>query len=73
LLKGKAPYIILVIGIALLTYAELTKPKPLDWSTTFSKDDKIPYGANVLFNLLQDIFPKDAVIVKTESVYDDFD
>jgi len=72
LLKGKVPYIILVVGIALLTYAELTKPKPLDWSPTFSKDDKIPYGAYVLFNLLKDIFPEDALFTKTESVYDDF-
>lgn len=73
MLKGKAPYIILVVGIVLLTYAELTKPKPLDWSPTFSKEDKIPYGAYVLFNLLKDIFPEGAVLVKTKSVYDDFD
>jgi len=72
LLKGKAPYIILIVGIALLTYAELTKPKPLDWSPTFSKEDKIPYGTYVLFNLLEDIFPKDAFFVKTESVYEDY-
>jgi len=73
LLKGKGPYIILVLGIAIFTYAEMSKPKKLDWSPTFSKEDKIPYGAYVLFHLLEDIFPKDALFVKTESIYDDVD
>ena len=53
----------------LLVIAEYSKPKPIDWSQTFSKDDKIPYGNKVMFDLLDDIFPGQEVEVIYQPVY----
>ncbi len=68
--KGKEPYIILILGILFITYTELTKPKELVWIPTYSMEDKMPYGAYALFALIEDIFPKDSIIVTNESLFD---
>lgn len=64
-IKENLPYILfalLFIGIVII---EMNKPKPIDWTPTFSKDDKIPYGSYVLENRLDDLFPGSEV----ESIY----
>lgn len=42
-------YLLIIVLIALL------KPKPIDWSDSFSKDDKIPYGSEIVFNEIGDL------------------
>jgi hypothetical protein len=62
------------IGIAsvlLIIYviAEYNKPVPVDWSPTYVKTDKIPYGTYILYNRLPDIFPSTEISTHREAVY----
>ncbi|MFN4146251.1 MAG: DUF4350 domain-containing protein [Runella sp.] len=40
---------------------EYYRPKPLDWSPTYSNKDKIPFGSKALFELLPEVFPTQPV------------
>ncbi|MEN7548616.1 DUF4350 domain-containing protein [Rapidithrix thailandica] len=60
---------ILGFSFLLLFGVEYTAPKPLDWSRTFSKNDKIPYGNYLLYNLLQSIFPDMPIHTLNTSLY----
>jgi hypothetical protein len=42
-----------IIGFVLV---EIYKPKPIDWTPTYSNKDKIPYGTEVLYKFLPEIF-----------------
>jgi hypothetical protein len=45
------------------------QPTPVDWTQTYSKEDKIPYGTYVVYNSLTDIFPGTTVKSFREPVY----
>lgn len=47
-----------IIGFILF---EIYKPKPTDWIPTFSNKDKIPYGCELLYKVLPDIFPNQKI------------
>jgi len=50
-------YFILMLLFALLVWVEYSTPKPVDWRRTYSKTDKIPFGCNAFFRLLdEDIY-----------------
>ncbi len=70
MLKGKIPYITFALGVLLITFMELSKPKKFNWSQTFSNTDKNPYGAFATFELLKDIFPKDSLRTNKTSFFD---
>ena len=40
---------------------EIYKPKPTDWTPTFSNKDKIPYGCELLYGVLPDVFPNQKI------------
>ncbi len=62
---------IIVFSLLLIIYvvAELNRPQPLNWKITLSKDDKNPYGAYILFNRLQDVFPTSSIVSLREPAY----
>jgi hypothetical protein len=67
--------IYIAIGSALvLIYliAQLNRPNPVNWATTLSYNDKIPYGTYVFYNRLKDIFPGAKVRYISKSPYDVF-
>lgn len=45
----------LVLFTALVVF-EYTKPKEIDWSLSLKKEDKIPFGSYIFFDLMEDIF-----------------
>lgn len=50
-------YFFLLLLFALLVWVEYSTPKPVDWRRTYSKTDKIPFGCNAFFRLLdEDIY-----------------
>lgn len=56
-MKIKRTYIILaLIFLSLVLLAYLT-PKEINWTPTYTRLDKIPYGDYVLYERLKDIFP----------------
>lgn len=50
-------YIILSLALALLIFVKLSAPEEIDWSSSYSQKDKIPFGDYILYDLLPDIFP----------------
>ncbi|WP_276089471.1 DUF4350 domain-containing protein [Pedobacter sp. JY14-1] len=68
-MKGFRFYIIaccaLLTGYLVL---EFTRPKPVDWTESYLKEDKIPYGLYILFNRIGDIFPGREVIISGKPV-----
>ncbi|MEY4541418.1 MAG: hypothetical protein RLZZ306_3175 [Bacteroidota bacterium] len=47
-----------IIGFVLF---EIYKPKPTDWTPTFSNKDNIPYGCELLYKVLPDVFPNQKI------------
>ncbi|KOS07930.1 hypothetical protein AM493_19110 [Flavobacterium akiainvivens] len=56
-----------------LTVVEALKPKPIDWTPTFSTRDKIPFGLYVLDAEANDLFKGDSVERFWMSPYEYFD
>lgn len=64
-------YIVLFAGaIVLLIVSELLTPKPIDWTRSYAKADKRPYGNYILFNSLDDIFGEHEVYVNQVTTYE---
>ncbi len=53
-IKFIIPVIVVFIGLVLI---KLVTPEPTDWAPTYSKNDKIPYGSFLLYDVLPEIFP----------------
>lgn len=69
-MKSDKKYIaIIVLLFAAFVLVEYYAPRPVDWHTSFSKTDKIPYGDYVVYDFLSDIFPGKNIKVTTQSVY----
>jgi len=62
-----------LIGISLLLafylLAQFYKPKPTDWTTSYLKEDKIPFGTYILHQHLNDIFPAAKIEVVSTEIY----
>ena len=73
-MKKNWKYIIIFI-ILLITFfvAEFIRPKETDWSISFEKNDKIPFGTYVLYNLMNDIYGKELFFVNNRSLYEFFE
>jgi hypothetical protein len=54
-------YLFLLLLFALLVWVEYSIPKPVDWKRTYSKTDKIPYGCNAFFRLLDEDIYEDKI------------
>jgi hypothetical protein len=48
---------------------DTTGTKPVEWKATFSKEDKSPYGLQVLYQEMGQLFPNSAVEVSTVTPY----
>jgi len=58
-----------LLTIFLFIVVRITEPKRIDWSLSFSKDDKIPYGSFILYNVLPELFPGENIQVSQYPVY----
>ncbi len=66
-------YVIISLILIIIVIFEVMKPKPIDWSFTLEREDKIPYGTYVLFNTLDDIFPEKEITETKETVFEKYD
>ncbi|HET8866642.1 MAG TPA: DUF4350 domain-containing protein [Gracilimonas sp.] len=57
--KERTYYIILGVLVFVFILFQILKPKPLDWTESFSGEDKIPYGGYILHELLPYTFSED--------------
>jgi hypothetical protein len=46
-----------------------TGTKPVEWKVSFSKEDKSPYGLQVLYHEMGQLFPQSQVEVSTVTPY----
>jgi hypothetical protein len=51
----------LTITVVLYGLFEYYRPKPLDWTPTYSNKDKIPFGTKALFEMMPDVFNNERV------------
>jgi len=58
--------------LAVYILAMYNKPKPVDWTESFSRKDKIPFGTFVLYERLGDIFPGSKIIARRDGAYSIF-
>jgi hypothetical protein len=49
---------LLIVGYGLFEYY---RPRPIDWISTYSNKDKIPFGTQALYELLPDVLPKQKI------------
>ncbi len=65
---------IAIAAILLTVYliALYNQPVPINWSETYSKNDKIPYGTYVLRQQLTDIFPGAKILDRRRPVFNNF-
>jgi len=68
-MRKEIPIVVSVVLLILLVYLDLNKPKPVDWTATYNRSDKNPYGAKVLYDLLGDMFPTKAIQTITKDIY----
>ena len=59
-------FIAVLLGIIV---TEIVRPKPVNWSPSYTKSDKIPFGCYVLFEELPQLFPDQKLITVNESLY----
>src|SRR5687767_3999144 len=67
---GKRYYIILGILVLLFILVNANTPNPVNWKPTYKKKDKNPYGAEVTYAFLEDIYGKGNVSNNNSSPYD---
>lgn len=63
----------MVLLFGVLLYTELNKPKPIDWRKTYSKNDKIPYGAYVVYKQIEALNGDKPIKVQDDSPYEYLD
>jgi len=69
-MKGLKLYLI-ISGFLVLLYvvAEYYRPKPTDWSATYLREDKIPFGLYILNQEIGSLFPNVTVRTTQRPVY----
>ena len=55
--------------IVIYLVAQFNRPKAIDWSASFSSTDKNPFGTYIIYNRLNDIFPKAKIETFREPLY----
>jgi hypothetical protein len=67
---GKRYYIILGVLALLFIVVNSSSPSSVSWKPTYKKKDKNPYGAEVTYALLKDIYGEENVGANNASPYD---
>jgi len=72
--KKDLKYIALLVStIIAFILVEVLTPEPIDWTITYSKKDKIPYGTFVLHDLFSDYFEDREVLHSYQTLYEQQD
>jgi hypothetical protein len=59
----------LIITIVLLTVIKILEPEELNWTNSFARKDKIPYGGYIISDISSDLFPGQEIVVKELPIY----
>lgn len=50
-----------LVVFVLLFLVKMFTPEPTNWDSSYSKNDKIPYGSYILYDVLNDLFSGEKV------------
>jgi hypothetical protein len=64
--------VVFILFFLVMILFTLSGKNKVDWSYSFSKNDKIPYGAYILYDLLPDIFPGAGIRMIQKPLYSVF-
>ena len=53
----------------ILTIIKIVEPEEVDWTKSFAKKDKIPYGGYIIYDIVPDLFPDYEVVLKELPIY----
>ncbi|WP_397300361.1 MULTISPECIES: DUF4350 domain-containing protein [Nonlabens] len=59
--RAKTILYVLLGVVVMLFFFESSRPRPLNWQKSFTSGDKIPFGAFVLYDQLDEIFNRDDI------------
>lgn len=68
--KERTYYFILGGLIFIYILTQILRPKPLDWTESFSSEDKIPYGGYLIHELLPVLFPDDNITTNRAPIFE---
>lgn len=68
--KERTYYFLLGFLITLFVVFEVFKPKPLDWTESFSAEDKIPYGGFLIHEMLPLAFTEVSITTNNAPVFE---
>ena len=67
--KNSKTYLYLIFSVvSLLLLLEVITPQPLSWEESYTSSDKIPYGAYVLYDQLDELFDEEVESVNVDPV-----
>ncbi len=59
----------LIITLIIITIIKIIEPEEIDWTKSFAKKDKIPYGGYIIYDLSDELFPTRDVVLKELPIY----
>ncbi len=67
-------YIMLLAALFFcVVFIETMAPRRIDWTPSFARQDKIPYGSYVLYDILPELFPGDTIVTADLPAYNVLD
>lgn len=59
----------LLITLIILTIIKIVEPQEIDWTKSFAKKDKIPYGGFIISDIAAELFPESEFEIKEFPIY----
>jgi hypothetical protein len=68
--KKNLKYLVpLIITLTILTVIKIAEPEEIDWTKSFSRKDKTPYGGYIIYDIASDLFPESKLSAKELPIY----
>jgi hypothetical protein len=59
----------LIVTLTILSIIKIVEPEEVDWTKSFAKKDKIPYGGYIIYDIIPNLFPDNEVVLKELPIY----
>ena len=68
--KKNLKYLIpITVTIIILTFVKISEPEEVDWTESFSKNDKIPYGGYIIYDISSELFGDEEIGLTEFPIY----
>lgn len=62
-------YLAFAVSLVFALFMALSTSEPLDWTPSFTQEDKVPFGSYILFELLPELFPGRKISTAERPIY----